>query len=165
MYRKTHFRHAVSAFAVALAAACSTDTAPTSPGSSGSVGTPLYTAGGIPHAEQVAALDAVLAGNAEAVASAHFLVPPGAPLAPFVESRLYAIANVAMHDALNAVVPRFQRYADTGPINSGANLAAAVLTAAHDAIAGADPGRRPTLIRGTRPRSHHTRLHLATPTV
>jgi hypothetical protein len=67
-------------------------------------------------------------------------VPPGAPLAPFIEARLYAIANVAMHDALNAVTPRFARYADTGPVNRDASAAAAVLTAAHDAIVGAAPG-------------------------
>jgi hypothetical protein len=44
-----------------------------------------------------------------------------------------------MHDALNAITPRFARYADTGPIDRDASAAAAVLTAAHDAIVGADP--------------------------
>jgi hypothetical protein len=82
----------------------------------------------------------LLAGNQQAIASAPSLVPPGAPLAPFIESRLYAIANVAMHDALNAIVPRFERYADAGPIVSGAAAAPAVLTAVRDAIVGADPG-------------------------
>jgi hypothetical protein len=67
-------------------------------------------------------------------------VPPGAPLAPFIEARLYAIANVAMHDALNAISPLFTRYADTGPVDRDASAAAAVLTAAHDAIVGSDPG-------------------------
>jgi hypothetical protein len=86
------------------------------------------------------ALDAVFAGNAQGIAAAPSLVPPGAPLAPFIEARLYAIANVAMHDALNAIAPRFKRYADTGPIDRDASAAAAVLTAAHDAIVGADPG-------------------------
>jgi hypothetical protein len=85
-------------------------------------------------------LDAVLAGNAQSIAAAPKLVPAGAPLAPFIEARLYAIANVAMHDALNAVTPRYTRYADNGPIDRGANAAAAVLTAAHDAIVGAAPG-------------------------
>jgi hypothetical protein len=80
-----------------------------------------------------------MAGNAQAVAAAPALVPPGAPLAPFVEARLYAIANVAMHDALNAIVPRFARYADTGPVERQAAVAVAVLTAAHDAIVGAAP--------------------------
>ena len=85
-------------------------------------------------------LNAVIASNAQMISSASSLVPPGAPLAPFVEARLYAIANVAVHDALNAIDPRFARYADTGPIDREANAAAAALTAAHDAIVGADPG-------------------------
>jgi hypothetical protein len=96
--------------------------------------------GGVPNAEAAAALRAVVAGNAQAIASAPSLVPPGAPLAPFIEARLYAIANVAMHDALNAIVPRFERYADDGAVERDAGIAAAVLTAAHDAIVGADPG-------------------------
>jgi len=41
---------------------------------------------------------------------------------------------------LNAIVPRFERYADTGPIDRDAAIAVAVLTAARDAIVGADPG-------------------------
>jgi hypothetical protein len=91
-------------------------------------------------ADATRALAAVFAGNAQTVSAAPSLVPAGAPLAPFIEARLYAIANVAMHDALNGVTPRFARYADTGPINRDASAAAAVLTAAHDAIVGADPG-------------------------
>jgi hypothetical protein len=63
-------------------------------------------------------------------------------LPPFIEARLYAIANIAMHDALNAIVPRFDRYADTGPIAGDAGIAAAVLTAAHDAIVGAAPASK-----------------------
>lgn len=87
-----------------------------------------------------AVLAAVRSGNAVAVASAPALVPPGAPLAPFVEARLYAIGHVAMHDALNAIVPRFARYADAGPLDPSANAVAAVLTAAHDALIGGVPG-------------------------
>jgi hypothetical protein len=83
---------------------------------------------------------AVFAGNAQSILAAPTLVPPGAPLTPFIEARLYAIANVAMHDALNSISPRFARYADNGTIDRNANAAAAVLTAAHDAIAGAAPG-------------------------
>ena len=89
-------------------------------------------------AAAAAALTAVFAGNAQTIVAAPALVPAGAPLAPFIEARLYAISNVAMHDALNAIVPRYRRYADTGPIDSSANLAVAVLTAARDAIIGAD---------------------------
>lgn len=100
---------------------------------------PLRDAGGVPAPEANAALRAVRDGNAQLVASAPALVPPGAPLAPFVEARLYAIGNVAMHDALNAIVPRYERYADTGPLMPSAHPAVAVLTAAHDAMLGAVP--------------------------
>ena len=83
---------------------------------------------------------AVLSGNAQAIAAASFLVPPGAPLAPFVEARLYAIANIAMHDALNAIHPRYERYALSTTAVPGASPAAAVLSAAHDAVVAAAPG-------------------------
>jgi len=95
-------------------------------------------AGGVPNPVATPALDAALSGNQQAVNAAPLLVS-GAPLTPFIEARLYGIANVAMHDALNGIVPRYQRYADDGPLDRDANPAAAVLTAAHDAIAGADP--------------------------
>lgn len=104
-----------------------------------------FAAGGVPHTDAAAALAAVMAGNAQAIAAAPTLPPPGAPLTPFAEARLYAIANIAMHDALNAIVPRFGRYADTGPIERRANPAAAVLTAAHDAIIAAAPGAQGTV--------------------
>lgn len=107
--------------------------APTSP-----VETPMGTRAWRPSYD-ASAVDAVMAGNAQAVVAAPLLVPPGAPLAPFVEARLYAIANVAMHDALNAIDPEYQRYADTGPVDRDANPAAAVLTAARDAIKGGAP--------------------------
>ena len=130
----------IAVLAVLLAAACSPDSISTTPDTSAAAAAPAFQAGGVPNAQQAAALRAVLAGNAEAVASNAALFPPGAPVSPFVESRMFAIANVAMHDALNAIVPRFERYADTGPLDRNANLAAAALTAAHDAIVGADPG-------------------------
>ena len=89
---------------------------------------------------RTAALAAVFAGNAEAVAAEPTLAPPGNPVDPWNEARLYAITNLAMHDALNAVEPRYERYADSGPAEHGASAAAAVLTAAHDAIVGGAPG-------------------------
>ena len=61
---------------------------------------------------------------------------------PLRQARLYAITNIAMHDALNGIVPRSERYADKGAVNANADLAAAVLTAAHDAMAGADPSAK-----------------------
>ena len=121
---------------VLMLAACSPDVAPTDP----EVTAPLAERGGLPHYDAAAALNAVNAGNRHAYDVSPSLVPPGAPLAPFVEARLYAIAYIAMHDALNAINPRFERYADNGPIDRSANPAVAVLTAAHDAIVGANPG-------------------------
>jgi len=132
-------RRAALVVAVIAASACSPDAAPTVT-EPVIVSAPASNVGGVPHNQAVAALKAVLAGNAQAIAAAPALVPPGAPLAPFIEARLYAITNVAMHDALNAIVARFERYADTGPVERDAAMAAAVLTAAHDAIIGADPG-------------------------
>ncbi|MBK8249660.1 MAG: vanadium-dependent haloperoxidase [Gemmatimonadetes bacterium] len=118
---------------VTLSASCSSDgRAPTTAPSGAHVAPAVYLTAQEP-------LAAVLAANAQAIAAAPSLVPPGAPLAPFVEARLYAIANVAIHDALNAIRPRYARYADVGPVNSAGNPVAAVLTAAHDAIVGAAP--------------------------
>lgn len=122
--------------AAIAAAGCSAD-APTE--SANPAFLPVADARGVPHREGVAALRAVLRGNAQSVVAAPDLVPPGAPLPPFIEARLYAIANIAMHDALNAIVPRFERYADTGPIDRTASPASAVLTAVRDAIVGANP--------------------------
>ena len=92
-----------------------------------------------PHAAASGALRAVRAANEQSVAAAPALLPPGAPLPPFVEARLYAITAIAVHDALNAIVPRYERYADDGPIDAGASAEAAALTAARDAIVGAAP--------------------------
>ena len=129
---------AALAVAVAAGVACSPDSSSsvTDPAST----LPASNVGGVPNGYAVAALDAVRSGNAQSIAAAPALVPPGVPLAPFIEARLYAISNIAMHDALNAIVPRFERYADTGPIERTAGIAAAVLTAARDAIVGAAPG-------------------------
>lgn len=138
--RGSQLKRAVSIVAIAIVTACSPDSPPTITEASNPSMVPVGNAGGVPHQQAAQALDAVLSGNEQAVAAAPALVPPGAPLAPFIEARLYAISNVAMHDALNAIVPRFERYADTGPVDSDALPAAAVLTAAHDATVGADPG-------------------------
>jgi hypothetical protein len=140
MRSRTHAGYIVASFAVVLATACSPDRIVTTPDASGSMETPMYSAGGVPNGQQIAARDAVLAGNTAALAAVPALFPPGAPVAPFVEARLLAIADIAMHDALNSTVLRFERYADTGPIEREANITAAVLTAAHDAIVGAAPG-------------------------
>ena len=114
---------------VLIVGGCTPDAAPTDPG----VSAPLAERGGLTHYDATAALNAVNAGNQHAYDVSPSLVPPGAPLAPFVEARLYAITYIAMHDALNAINPRFERYADNGPLDRSANPAVAVLTAAHDA--------------------------------
>lgn len=79
----------------------------------------------LPHAEAQAALASVLGANERGVLSAPALVPPSAPVAPFIEARLYSIANLAVHDALSAIIPRFARYADAGPLVPDANAAGA----------------------------------------
>jgi len=56
------------------------------------------------------------------------------PLPPMPESRIYAMVFVAMHDALNSIHPKYERYALTGPIESHASPDAAVAQAAHDVI-------------------------------
>ncbi len=137
MLRNTRLHQAVRlALVLAVAAACSPDSTPDVTQSFD----PSFAKVTVPSADAHAALSAVLSGNDQAIASAHFLVPPGVPLAPFVEARLYAIANVAMHDAINGIVPRFERYADNGAVDPTANLATAALKAAHDAIIGGAPG-------------------------
>lgn len=53
------------------------------------------------------------------------------------ESRTLAIVHVAIHDALNSIDPRYERYAFKGEVQSGASVEAAITTAAHDALVGA----------------------------
>jgi membrane-associated phospholipid phosphatase len=85
-----------------------------------------------------AANDAVLRWNALSLTLAPSLSPNG-PLAPFVEAKLYAITNVAIHDALNGVHARYRRYADHGAVNPSANATAAVIAAGYAAIIGVTP--------------------------
>ena len=132
--RRANASFAIHALMLSLVVACGTDATRTPMASE-----PLLKPGGVPAARGTAALVAVRDGNAQLVANAPALVPPGAPLAPFVEARLYAIGSVAMHDALNAIVPRYARYADTGPLVPDADPATAALTAARDAMRGAVP--------------------------
>ena len=136
---KHSFRLDLAAVVLVLLSTACSEAPPTSPIE------PSADLGGLPNPAARAALEAVYAGNAAAVNAAPLLVPIGVPLPPFVEARLYAITNVAMHDALNSVMARYERYADTGPIDPDADAAAAVLTAAHDAIAGADPAASTTI--------------------
>jgi hypothetical protein len=52
-------------------------------------------------------------------------------------SRTLAIVQVAIHDALNAIDSRYERYAFTGTAPNGASVDAAVAAAARDSLVGA----------------------------
>jgi hypothetical protein len=60
---------------------------------------------------------------------------PDGPLPPMPESRIYAMVNLAMHDALNSVKPQFRTYALSGGTDKNADPDAAVAKAAHDVLA------------------------------
>ena len=53
---------------------------------------------------------------------------------PLHEARMYAIAHIAVHDALNAIDRRFEPYAYDARAPRGTSIEAAVATAAHDAL-------------------------------
>src|SRR5262245_50311550 len=53
-----------------------------------------------------------------------------------VGSRTLAIVQVAVHDALNAIDSRYERYAFTGTAPKGASVDAAIAAAARDALVG-----------------------------
>ena len=55
-------------------------------------------------------------------------------LPPMPISRIYAMINIAMHDALNSIVPRFKTYALKNARDRFADPNAAVAQAAHDVI-------------------------------
>lgn len=61
-------------------------------------------------------------------------VVPNPPIPPFIESRYYAMVNVAMHDALNNIVPKYKSYA-LNARDKDADPNAAVAQAAYDIIA------------------------------
>lgn len=53
------------------------------------------------------------------------------------QTRTLAIVQVAIHDALNSISPRYERYALTCDAEPEASVKAAVASAAHDALVGA----------------------------
>lgn len=53
---------------------------------------------------------------------------------PQQQSRVQTIAHVAIHDALNAIVPRYERYTDVGRADSHASPDAAVAAAGREAL-------------------------------
>ena len=80
-----------------------------------------------------ASADAVItwSENAAAAAKAACLIDSGNGLA---ESRMYAIAHAAIHDAVNAIDRRSRPYAFDAESNGPASLDAAVAAAARDAL-------------------------------
>jgi len=58
----------------------------------------------------------------------------GGTLPPMSESRIYAMVNVAVHDALNNIVKKYATYALTTTPDVSTNPDAAVAQAAHDVI-------------------------------
>ena len=53
---------------------------------------------------------------------------------PMIESRVYAIINLAIHDALNTIQPKYKRYALFSKVEYNASPVVAVAYASHDAI-------------------------------
>ncbi len=53
------------------------------------------------------------------------------------QSRTLAIVQVAVHDALNTIDPRYQRYMFKDDVKNGVSVDAAIAAAAHDALVGA----------------------------
>jgi hypothetical protein len=59
---------------------------------------------------------------------------PNPPIPPFIESRFYAMVNIAMHDALNNIVPKYKTYALINARDKNANADVAVAQAAYEVI-------------------------------
>jgi hypothetical protein len=67
------------------------------------------------------------------VVSRTMQLQPTPRIPPFRESHYYAMVNIAVHDALNNIVPKYERYA-LDARNKDADPDAAVSKAAHDVI-------------------------------
>src|SRR5215218_10152106 len=79
----------------------------------------------------------VLAWNEIATqAFLHFPEQPAPP--PMIESRIYAMVNIAMHDALNNIKKKYKTYALESP-DKAANPDAAVAQAAYDVLVAEAP--------------------------
>jgi len=80
----------------------------------------------------VASPETVLAWNEIATqAFIHFPEQPAPP--PMIESRVYAMVNIAMHDALNNIIKKYKTYA-LSSMDKAANPDAAVAQAAYDVL-------------------------------
>ena len=81
----------------------------------------------------------LLAWNNAATVAVGRLAPPGAP--PMPESRIYAVVNIAMYDALNSIHAKFKTYALLTKQAPYASIDAAIATAAHDAMVAMIPSQ------------------------
>ncbi len=63
---------------------------------------------------------------------------------PMPESRIYAMINLAMHDALNNIVPKYDTYTAISGSDTDANPDAAVAQAAHDVLLSLFPAQQAT---------------------
>ena len=93
----------------------------------------------IPAASHAAAAapDDISRWNAVATAVAEH-----AQLDPLTESRIFAMVHLAVHDAVNAVVRRYQPFALTDAPRPGASIDAAAATAAHDVLVALMPAHK-----------------------
>ena len=68
-----------------------------------------------------------------------------AKINPLAESRIFAILHVAIHDAVNAVEPRYEPYQPrTSPAPAGASVEAAIAGAAHATLVALLPDSKAT---------------------
>jgi hypothetical protein len=90
--------------------------------------------GGGPHGSYANNAMVLTWNDAATVAVTRAGTGPNGPLPPMPESYIYAQVNVAMHDALNSINPKYKTYALLNTVDRGANADAAVAKAAHDII-------------------------------
>src|SRR5215472_14047744 len=82
-----------------------------------------------------AAADAVIVWNANAgMAATKACMNADANNDPFHESRMYAMMHIAIHDAVNAIDPKYEAYAYDKKADPGTSAEAAVAAAAHDVL-------------------------------
>lgn len=97
----------------------------------------------------VAILGSVVCGRARADAVTEWneragqasVTAGGAP----IQNRIMAITHLAIHDALNAIDPRYESYTPQAPAAPGASAAAAVISAAFNTLSQTVPGQAATL--------------------
>lgn len=87
-----------------------------------------------PQAPQAASADAVSRWNAAVTQATEKLDDP------LAESRVFSVVHAAIHDALNAIEPRYESYGEASlPPARGASVEAAIAAAARDAFAALMP--------------------------